>query len=94
MEFRIAKTEFLSAQQDVGEHRHRALAIGDALREAQRRTHQVQPGQGQAPGDGGREVLTGVDPEPRKLRPDSPLFRIRGIKSLRGEHPLEVLRCE
>jgi len=25
----------LGAQQDVGEHRHRALAIGDALREAQ-----------------------------------------------------------
>ena len=25
----------LRAQQDVGEHRHRALAVGDALREAQ-----------------------------------------------------------
>ena len=25
----------LGAQQDVGEHRHRALAVGDALREAQ-----------------------------------------------------------
>jgi len=40
------------------------------------------------------EVLTGVDPEPRKLRPDSPVLRIREIKSLRGEHPLEVWRCE